>query len=384
MTSGLAETVATARSWLVETALPLWLSRGRDASRRGFHERLDFDGQPIAALPRRLMVQARQTYVFAHASMLGWCDARATVSAAFAAMIEDYLEPDGRPGWVFSLGPDGRIGDDRRDLYAHGFVLLACAWVFRLTGDERAILIADQTLDLLDREFRAKAGGYRDCMTGDDQNLRQNPHMHLFEALLALFEATGAPRYLVRADEIHGLLRRFFIPGPNILAEYFDAAWKPIAPTGQGAGSVLWEPGHHCEWAWLLQRYADAHGRARDPIAAALYQRAYQDGITIDALIADEMSGDGNVTKSTRRAWPLTEAIKANVVRHQAGDPAAAGRAAAAITRLTRDFLRPDGLWVDQLDQDGRATVDYVPASTLYHIFLAIAEADAGFGAGRR
>lgn len=382
MISGLAETVADARSWLVETALPLWLKVGLDPLRGGFHERLDFGGRPIDALPRRLMVQARQIYVFAHASLLGWCDARDTVSAAFSSMIAGYFQPDGRPGWVFSVSPDSAVGDARRDLYAHGFVLLACAWMFRLTGDALAIRIADRTLEVLDQEFRAKAGGYRDSMDGDDRSLRQNPHMHLFEALLALYEATGAARYLDRADAIHALLRRFFLPGPDILAEYFNAAWQPVATAGQGSTSVLWEPGHHCEWVWLLQRYADARGQACDPIAAALYQRAYRDGIAADALIADEMTVDGRVAKPTRRAWPLTEAIKANVVRHQAGDSSAADRAGAALTTLSREFLRPDGLWIDQLDWDGRALVDYVPASTLYHIFLAIAEVDAVFGAG--
>lgn len=372
--------VAAAHTWLVETALPLWRDTGFDAACGLFHERLDFNGRPLAALPRRLTVQARQIYVFAHAGVLGWSDARDRVATAFARMVEGYRAADGG-GWVFSLHPDGTVADDRRDLYAHSFLLLACAWVFRLTGDARAIAVAEEVLGVIDRDFTAAAGGYRDTASGDDSALRQNPHMHLFEALLALFQATGAAHFLDRADHLHGLLRRFFVAGPDILVEHFDAAWRPLPTTAAGAVSALWEPGHHCEWAWLLQRHAEAHGRACDPIAARLYERAYRDGISATGMIADEMTGDGRVTKASRRAWPLTEAIKANADRHRAGDPRAAARADAALGVLMRDFLRPDGLWLDQRDAAGAAMVDYVPASTLYHVFLAIAEADVAFDA---
>ena len=379
MSSGLEKTIADARTWLVETALPFWLETGFDASRRLFHERLDLDGRPIETLARRLMVQSRQIYVFAHASVLGWCDARDIVSAAFSNMVAGYFEPDGRAGWIFSLQPGGKIADGRRDLYTHSFVLLACAWVFRLTGNAFAIEIADRTLVILDREFPAVSGGYRDDAAGPDATLRQNPHMHLFESLLALFEVTGVPEYLQRADRIRALLQRFFIPGPDILAEYFDANWKPNGLKGQDASAVLWEPGHHCEWVWLLDRYATYRQRGADPIAAALYDRAYKDGINKEGTIADEMNGGGGIIKPTHRAWPLTEAIKANVVRYHAGDANAAVRMKAAMTTLCRHFLRHNGTWMDQFDGSWKPMIDYVPASTLYHIFLAIAEAESTF-----
>jgi mannose/cellobiose epimerase-like protein (N-acyl-D-glucosamine 2-epimerase family) len=34
----------------------------------------------------------------------------------------------------------------------------------------------------------------------------------------------------------------------------------------------------------------------------------------------------------------------------------------------------PDGAWIDAFDADARPTVSTVPASTLYHVFLAFAE----------
>ena len=54
------------------TALPFWGSAGVDWDRGGFHERLDLAGRPIIDVPKRLMVQGRQLYVYCHAGLLGW------------------------------------------------------------------------------------------------------------------------------------------------------------------------------------------------------------------------------------------------------------------------------------------------------------------------
>src|SRR5262245_21409505 len=62
----------TARAWLFEHALPLWAERGFDPIAGCFHEQIGQDGAPLAQLPRRIRVQARQTAVFARAGRLGW------------------------------------------------------------------------------------------------------------------------------------------------------------------------------------------------------------------------------------------------------------------------------------------------------------------------
>lgn len=379
MGSGVSDAVIGIRSWLIERALPLWLDAGFDPGTGRFHERLDFAARPVSK-PNRVMVQARQIYVYAHAALLGWCDRRDVVQRAFAAMTADYRAADRKPGWVFSVGPESGAVDSRRDFYAHAFVLLACAWVYRATGETEAIRLADETLEFLDRSLAAPNGGYFDDSATPHATRRQNPHMHLFESLLALFEATGEERFLIRADALFDLVeRRFFLPGPDILAEYFDADWRPLG----GEGALLWEPGHHCEWVWLLARYGKLRqDRPVAPLADALYARAYRDGITHAGVIYDEMLVDGRVAKTTRRAWPLTEAVKANCARHLSQDRAAADRASVALAVLQADFLREDGMWCDLVAVDGAPLSSDVPASTLYHLFLAIVEADQIFCGG--
>ena len=56
-------------------------------------------------------------------------------------------------------------------------------------------------------------------------------------------------------------------------------------------------------------------------------------------------------------------------------------RPSLKLTMLAKTFpakielaLKPDGTWIDAFDGEGRPVVKSVPASTLYHVFLAFAE----------
>jgi mannose/cellobiose epimerase-like protein (N-acyl-D-glucosamine 2-epimerase family) len=356
------------RGWLLNSALPLWIDGGFDHDAGGFHERLDHAGNPIAS-PRRLTVQARQIFVYARAILLGWVADNGHVQTAFRAMVERYRGRDGLSGFAFTVDAAGQVVDGKRDLYAHAFVLLAASAYFRLTGDEQAIALADEILAFIDAEMAAPNGGYVDHLPDPPARLRQNPHMHLFEALLALYEATADAAYLGRAGEIYGLFRtRFFQPASGTIAEYFGPDWLP-----EGGAHAIWEPGHHMEWAWLLTEYERLTGTATGIIVDRLLEVAYTHGVTSDGVIIDEVRGDGTPIKKSARTWPLTEAAKAQAVR-LAHDPIAAERLASALDGLHDRYLATvsPGLWHDHFAEDGTLLTDYAPASTLYHIAMSV------------
>ena len=171
---------------------------------------------------------------------------------------------------------------------------------------------------------------------------------------------------------------RFFQSRTGILAEYFDGAWSPR----EGIEGRICEPGHHFEWSWLLRRYARLSGGADSPIAAALKAFADRHGYDAHGFVVDQLIDDGRVHKSSRRSWPHTEAVKAEAAAAEAGDAEAPRRAARTIDRLFSAFLgRPvPGGWIDHVDASGAPLVDGMPASTLYHVFLAAAEADRLWG----
>jgi len=352
------------RNWAVEQALPLWASRGFDRQYDRFEESLTLQGEPVRDLPHRLTVQARQVHSYVLARRQGWfSEADDMIERGFRSMVRDY-----RPshGWVFSLHRHGEPWENRRDFYAQAFVLLAIGSYVGLTGERAPLALADEMLAELDSDFRASAGGYLDSLPAIDQRRRQNPHMHLFEALLNLWMNTGEPRYLERAGDMFGLFsRHFFDPEAGVLLEYFDHALAPLPER-------IVEPGHHCEWIWLLRWYEREAGVPVKPYVDALLAHVERHGFDAAGLLPDEVMADGRVRTPSRRLWPMTEAIKAYAIEGRRDE------AAALAERLQQHFLCgvvPGG-WMDRLDAQGRPAATVMPASSLYHLLGAVAELD--------
>lgn len=352
------------RSWAVEQALPFWARRGFDSEHQRFEERLTLQGEPDRESPHRLTVQARQIHSYALARKRGWfTQADALIEQGYRSMVRDFRRPH---GWVFTVHRNGQPCDSRRDLYAHAFVLLALGSYGGLTGDRAPLAVADDLLAELDRDFRAPAGGYVEALPVPEGPRRQNPHMHLFEALLNLWMNTREPRYLERAGTIFDLFtRHFFEPRAGVLLEYFDDALAPQPDR-------IVEPGHHCEWIWLLRWYERESGVPVKPYVDALLAHVERYGIDAGGLLPDEIMADGTVRMPSRRLWPMTEGIKAYAVEGRRE------QAIALADRLCERFLSgviPGG-WMDRLDAEGRPAADFMPASTLYHLLGAVAELD--------
>lgn len=363
--------------WVCERALPLWLERGLDEKTGLFHEKLTLDGWPDETADIRLRTHVRQVYVFAHAAVLGLLPRRPALAVAVRAAqaIRDRAwAPDGRPGWVARLSHDGsRVTDDRRDLYDHAFVLHALAWMAKATGDDTYRTWTDETLAAIDTAMAAPAGGWAES---DRKELprRQNPHMHMLEACLALHETSGEARHLARAAEIVALFRtRFFDEDIATLREFFGERWQ----LDDAYRSERLDPGHMMEWVWLLRRYERA---ARQPVArhaAALFACAERIGLDASDFLVDEVDIGGRPLSNGRRLWLQTEYLKACMVEFEAhGDAAYLAKANAMAGRITATYFqgRSPGLWIDRFDLAGAIAIDHVPASIPYHLLAAVVE----------
>ncbi len=372
----------TLRHWLIASALPLWASVGFDSAHGRFRERLDWTGQPVEAIPHRAMVQARQIYVFAHAAELGWFPEGAKLAEiAMDSLLRDFRDPATKAsGFAFSVDADGRIVSEVRDAYAHAFVLFALAALYRLTGDGNLVAVADDTIAFIDSHLADPVhGGLFDASPVSDRTKRQNPHMHLFEAYLALEQSCPGRGYLDRAAKLVGLFEtRLLSAEHGVLLEYFTQDWGRHPDETK---SLVFEPGHHFEWVWLLREYeAMANADLGRPIAL-LDCSARESGVGPGGLVYDEVRAGGQLLKRSHRIWPHTEGAKAAVARLSHGDPEAPAFAAAMIEVLRDHFLdKPfPGGWIDHLGEDLRPIVSYVPASSLYHIFLAATELSRAF-----
>ena len=361
------------RAWLVDHALPLWLTQGRDHATGSFFEALDFDGSPRAQDIRRVRVQFRQIYVAAHAHHLGLApEALAAATQGALAVRRMAWGGAASPGWAHLLAPEGAVADATRDAYDHAFALLAFSWLSRVSEDAVAKQGLQDTLAFFDQTLSAGNGGWLENDQGADLR-RQNPHMHGFEAMLALYEATGERAYLERAEALLALFNtHFHNPSQAVVREYFDLEWRPwSAEQGQRI-----EPGHLVEWVWLLREYERLTGTPVDAIATPLYDRALACGLDAERrFLVDEVSLDGAVTEASRRLWPQTELIRAAFAQHRAtGSGAALDQAQRTLDGLFEQYLSgcvPGG-WRDKFSLEGELRADRMPASSFYHIFGAL------------
>ena len=362
--------------WTVERALPLWATAGYDLSLERFHERLAPSRAPLD-VPHRAMVQARQIYVYAQAASLGWYgDGGVLAERAMASLLRRYLdESPTRASIAFSTDARGAVVSAVRDAYAHAFMLFALASLHRLNGERRLLEIADKIAAYIDEALADPVhGGVFDAVPVTAREKRQNPLMHLLEAFLALEEVAPGRGHLERARALLDLFKqRLFQPVERVLLEHFAEDWS-AHPDPEMAD--IFEPGHHFEWVWLLGDYERLSGEPVGDWADALYDVARRTGFASDGLIFDEVGKDMRPRKRSHRVWPHTEAIKAAVMRARRGDPAAITLADACAERLLATFLdRPfAGGWIDHVGEAGAPLVDYVPASSLYHLVFAASE----------
>lgn len=368
---------STLARWLCNEALPLWATIGRDTLSGGVHERLRWDGTADIGVPKRVRVQARQIYCYAHAADLGWFDGLGLAGDVLDWLVDKAHAIDGRPGFVHLLEADGSVANPLRDTYDHAFVLLALGWYAKASGDTQVHGLIGQVLAFLDEAMLAPDGSYREGVPPSLPR-RQNPHMHLFEAMLALHETIAYPGALERARRLHAMLEARFLQPAPMLREFFDDGWQPAA----GDEGRIVEPGHQSEWCWLLRRYEVAAGLPAGPLASALIDAAEAGSGTGGGFLIDETDVEGRPRRRSRRLWPQTEWAKAWLSEQRIGREGAGAKATHALSMLMEGYLgRPvPGGWIDQFDEAGKPMLNTIPASSLYHIFGAAVEAEAASG----
>jgi len=403
-------------SWLFEETLPLWSTRGVD-EKGGFYESLSFEGLPVRG-DKRLRTMARQVYAFAVAGARGW-------GGPYRQLIRHGLDfmargRTARGGFAAVFDADGHIKDPAEDFYDQSFALLALAYA-HAAGDDRAAALAAENFAFIDRYLLDKRGaapgamGYFETPANDRPWRRANPHMHFLETCLAWHEITGDPVYLARAAQIIELFKNVFFDADNwSLGEYFAADWQP-AP---GETGNICEPGHQFEWASLLVAY-DRQQRAAKEISAAgksgaaarkaesgaakaaaaesgaanglatgkaggpvrwarkLYASAIANGLNRSTGLAyNSMTRSGLPLDCATRSWTQTEAIKAAIALDGNQGPDLKPEVESRVGRLFRWHIEaaPKGLWIDAIDENGRARSRSVPASIFYHLVTALTQ----------
>ncbi len=353
--------------------VPFWAERAWDARNGGFFEALDMSGRGLNGIPRRVRAQARQSYVFARCTLAGWVNETEQAVEGLERLKAHAWQAGGMGGWSHLLDDQGQVIDARRDLYDHAFIILACAWVFKASGDSTYRDLAFETLDFVETKMASEQGGFIEGIGAPLQPRRQNPHMHLLEALMALYETTDDPDLLPRIAGLRNLFDgTFYQSDCGQLLEFFTDDWLPHPQQGH----VL-EPGHFCEWVWLLAECERLTGWSAGEAGAALFANAMARGRNSrTGLLYTSMDTSGQPIDAGSRTWMQTEWVRAASVELKRGNPLAAELLELSCEGLLKHHLGPAvaGGWADAIDSEGMSRSANMPGSTLYHLVGSLIE----------
>jgi mannose/cellobiose epimerase-like protein (N-acyl-D-glucosamine 2-epimerase family) len=224
-------------------------------------------------------------------------------------------------GYMWSLDNDGPK-DDTKQAYGHAFVLLAASSA-KVVGHPLAdMLLADITQILEERFWEERHGAVMEEFARDWSPISsyrgQNSNMHLTEALMAAFEATGERSYLDKAERIAKLIIEHHAASLGYrVAEHFHADWsldqdyrgydvfRPYGTT----------PGHWLEWARLLLQLWALGDKRHDWMPAAsreLFRQSIGVGWDKDkGGFFYSLNWDNQPRLPQKLWWPCAEAIGA-------------------------------------------------------------------------
>jgi sulfoquinovose isomerase len=308
------------RDWLKARANALFdLFQHNAVNPKGGFFDLDAGGKPMGDV-RQIHATARMVHCFAIATKLGRPGADTIVDHGMRFLWEGHRDQI-HGGYCWSLDDDG-FKDDSKQAYGHAFVLLAAADAKMIGHPLADRMLADITQVLENRFWEERHGAVSEEHARDWSKITdyrgQNSNMHLTEALMAAYEATGVASYLDKAKRIAGLIiGRHAASLEYVVAEHFDMNWT-IDKSYKGsdmfrpAGTT---PGHWLEWSRLLAQLWVLDGRREAwhiEAADKLFRSAVTRGWDPDKGGFYYTLDFANRPALTHKIWwPATEAIGA-------------------------------------------------------------------------
>jgi len=248
----------------------------------GFFHYFKDDGSVYDRRRRHLVSSTRFVFNYAMAYReFGDAEYFVALEHGLRFLREAHRQTNGGYAWTLL---DGRVDDRTNHTYGLAFVLLAYAHALH-AGVAAAREWLDETWHVLEHHcWDAEFSLYRDEADAHwhfSGYRGQNANMHMCEALLAAFEASGERRYLDRALTLADVMtRRQSSQSDGLVWEHYDANWNIdwnyhlddpkhlFRPWG-------FQPGHQTEWAKLLlilERHVQADWLL--PTARLLFDRA--------------------------------------------------------------------------------------------------------------
>lgn len=239
----------------VDELLPHWL----DAAVRDdgfFHPQLDRAWRRLEPALATVVSQSRLVYTFAEGYRDTGHGRYRDAVVRGAAYLQEHFRDGEHGGWFWSCDADGKVVEDGKVAYGHAFAIFGLANAAQAIGSQAYADSAARTWQEVRQHFADGYGGFHGRL---DRGWRQvgatktqNPVMHLFEALLALYECSGDDAVRTDAADLLEFIRSLVSPDTGHLTELYDEGWRPLS----GRRGNRLDVGHAFEWGFLVSRAA--------------------------------------------------------------------------------------------------------------------------------
>lgn len=306
---------------LTGNILPFWMERMKDDRNGGFLPRITGDGQEDAAAEKGAILNARILWAFSAAyRIIGRPEYLETATMAKREIIDRFYDRT-YGGVYWSLSPDGKPSDRKKQIYALGFAIYGLSEYARATGDTEALDYAVRLFhDIESHSFDTERNGYLEAFNEDwspigDMRLSEkdinecktmNTHLHILEPYTALYRVWKDSRLEKQLRNLIGVFREKILDRKTgHLRLFFDEDWV--------SSHDIISYGHDIEASWLLYDAAEAIGDEElisvlAPDIVAIADAASESYIPGGGMIY-EFHGDTGAVDADRHWWVQAEAV---------------------------------------------------------------------------
>lgn len=319
-----------------------WYPHSVDDKLGGFHQNYARDWKELPDDNRFLVYQARMTWTAA--AFATYSKAHHDEYARYARHGVEFLDRVMRDrefgGFHWVVDPEGglKLGDEKH-VYGTAFALYAASKAYEVTHDERALKVARDAFDWLEKHAHdAEHGGYFEAFTRDGKPIvtrddsaplhkrfdrlgtyyafkTMNSHIHLLEAFAEFARVEPTPIVKQRLAETHAIVRDKIAVDPGALNLYLTRDWR-ATPAHDSFG-------HDVETAYLLVESAEVQGVPDDPrtwaVARQLVDHALEWGWDHEygGFYDKGEAFGGEAFDKTKVWWTQAEGLNALLVMHR-------------------------------------------------------------------
>jgi mannobiose 2-epimerase len=305
---------------LTDNILNYWVKEVYDANRRTFFGRITNEGKKFPEAPLSAVFTTRILWTFSAAyRFYPTAIYKKMADEAYRILVETFWDNE-NGGIYWSVFPDGRPEDTKKQFYAEAFFMYAMSEYWLAFKDEKAKQLAVSMFMLMEKyAFDPEFGGYIEANTADwkettDQRLSpkdldvkksMNTHLHILEAYTNLYRIYKVPEVEKKVEHLLRIfLDKILDKETGHLILFFDKDWT--------VRSEIDSYGHDIEATWLMYEAAEVLGN-KELIEEVEHVAEKMSEVTIKEGLADHggifyEKAEGHIQEQFDW-WPQAEAV---------------------------------------------------------------------------